>query len=63
MESENFNWSCRTHRSEYSGEIWWCCGKTGKESLGCKFGKHLNRNDDVDEEDNLNQNNDIALKN
>ena len=27
IETENFNWSCRTHRSEFSGEIWWCCGK------------------------------------
>ena len=26
IETDNFNWSCRTHRSEYSGEIWWCCG-------------------------------------
>ena len=32
LESENFNWSCRTHKSEFSGEIWWCCGKTNKEA-------------------------------
>ena len=40
LESENFNWSCRTHKSEYSGEIWWCCGKTNKDAQGCKFEKH-----------------------
>ena len=28
-DKENFNWSCRTHRYEFSGEMWWCCGKRG----------------------------------
>jgi hypothetical protein len=50
VESENFNWSCRTHRSEYSGEMWWCCGKLNKEALGCKFQKHILR-EDLDEDD------------
>lgn len=27
-ESENFNWSCRTHPSDWGGTVWWCCGKT-----------------------------------
>lgn len=45
QESENFNWSCRTHKSDYSGEIWWCCGKTSKEAAGCKFDKHQARQD------------------
>lgn len=27
-DSENFNWSCRTHQSEWGGAVWWCCGKT-----------------------------------
>ena len=31
IEKENFNWSCRVHRSEWSGEIWWCCGKDSKD--------------------------------
>jgi len=31
IEKENFNWSCRVHRSEWSGEIWWCCGKDTKD--------------------------------
>lgn len=48
-ENENFNWSCRTHRSEFSGELWWCCGKTNKEALGCKFGSHKARRDDDDD--------------
>ena len=41
MESENFNWSCRTHSSQWSGAIWWCCGKQHKDAIGCKFAKHL----------------------
>lgn len=49
-ENENFNWSCRTHRCDFSGEQWWCCGKTTKEALGCKFGKHVSRNDDDDDD-------------
>jgi hypothetical protein len=30
-EKENFNWSCRTHQSDWGGEMWWCCGKREKE--------------------------------
>ena len=29
LDSENYNWSCRTHTSEFGGEMWWCCGKAG----------------------------------
>ena len=39
-ESDNFNWSCRTHRSEFGGVIWWCCGKKNKDDPGCKFSQH-----------------------
>lgn len=39
-EKENFNWSCRTHQSDWGGTLWWCCGKTNKDQPGCKFGKH-----------------------
>lgn len=39
-EKENFNWSCRIHTSDWGGEMWWCCGKRGKENTGCKFQKH-----------------------
>ena len=42
-EKDNFNWSCKTHQSEWSsGEIdpltkkekgmYWCCGNERKES-------------------------------
>jgi hypothetical protein len=31
-EKENFNWSCRTHKSDWSGEMWFCCGKDKKEA-------------------------------
>merc|ERR1711957_262044 len=50
-EEGNFNWSCRTHRSEYGGEMWWCCGKRGKEQPGCKFSKHETKEDEDDDED------------
>lgn len=36
------------HQSEYSGDMWWCCGKLAKDALGCKFGKHEIK---VDEDD------------
>lgn len=46
FESENFNWSCRTHSSKLTGDIYWCCGKTGKDSIGCMVSKHLSKGDD-----------------
>ena len=49
-EKENFNWSCRTHKYEFSGEMWWCCGKTGESTPGCNFSKHEMKNDEDDEE-------------
>lgn len=48
LESENFNWSCRTHISDFGGEMWWCCGKLGKDAIGCKFSKHESKDDDDD---------------
>jgi len=53
IEKENFNWSCRTHRSEWSGEIWWCCGKDIKDQPGCKYAKHESKEeeDEMDDED------------
>lgn len=50
-EKENFNWSCRSHQSDYGGEMWWCCGKVGKDQPGCKFAKHECKEDDDDEDD------------
>lgn len=32
-------------------QMWWCCGKQGKEQPGCKWSKHESK-DDEDEEEN-----------
>ena len=48
FESENFNWSWRTHTTEYS-IMWWCCGKTNKEAPGCTMSKHESREDEEDD--------------
>lgn len=54
IEDENFAWSCRTHQGDYSelDDIWWCCGKKGKQHPGCKKAKHIQKEDDDDEEEN-----------
>ena len=39
-EIDNFNWSCTTHRSQWGGSMWWCCGKTKEFAMGCKQSKH-----------------------
>ena len=49
MDSENFNWSCRTHKAEFSGEMWWCCGRA-KDAPGCQVSKHQSKDDDEDNE-------------
>lgn len=51
VESDNFNWSCRRHQTEYSGEIYWCCGKSSRDAIGCKISKHESKEDD--DEDNI----------
>ena len=48
-EKENYNWSCRNHQSEWGGEMWWCCGKRGKEQPGCKYSKHESKDEDEDD--------------
>lgn len=52
-DSENFNWSCRTHPSDWGGSLWWCCGKSDPNHLGCKFGKHVSKDDQENEEQDL----------
>lgn len=53
-EMENFNWSCRTHYGEFSGEMWWCCGKPGREALGCRLARHLSKEDeDMEPQDSV----------
>ncbi|CAG9336004.1 unnamed protein product [Blepharisma stoltei] len=54
LESKNFNWSCRMHSSIYSGEVYWCCGNTNKDSLGCISTKHVSKDDVNEEEHKLN---------
>lgn len=51
-ESENFNWSCIFHRGEWGGDIWWCCGKTHKNSRGCKYQKHYSK-EEADESEEM----------
>lgn len=51
-EKDNFKWSCRTHQSEYSGEIWWCCGKEKANQPGCKFSQHECKDDDDEGSEN-----------
>ena len=46
IEKENFNWSCRTHQSDWGGEMWWCCGKHQRDQPGCKFSKHESKDED-----------------
>ena len=52
MENENYNWSCRIHMGEWSGELWWCCGKPNKDQPGCKYSQHESKEDEemVDED-------------
>lgn len=49
-DSENFNWSCRVHQSQWSGEMWWCCGKSTSNAPGCRFGMHVTNEDKEDAE-------------
>ena len=42
--------------------MWWCCGKPGKDSPGCKFAKHESKEDE-DEEDMGDKENLAASKN
>jgi hypothetical protein len=48
-ELTNYNWSCKSHPSEYSGEIWWCCGKANKNDPGCIATKHESKSDEEDD--------------
>lgn len=50
IELENYNWSCKVHTGTYSGDMYWCCGRKGKEAVGCFSSKHMAKNEDEDEE-------------
>lgn len=49
-------------QSEFGGEMWWCCGKTTKDAPGCKFSKHLSKEDE-DEDVEQQEEGDQTLKN
>ena len=49
-ERDNFNWSCRVHASQYSGSMWWCCGKAHASDAGCQQGPHEPLADPTDED-------------
>lgn len=40
------------HQGDFSGEMWWCCGKFGKDQLGCKYSSHESKDDNSGDEDN-----------
>ncbi|CAG9333621.1 unnamed protein product [Blepharisma stoltei] len=48
-EKENYNWSCKTHSGQFNGEMYWCCGRKGKEALGCQTSKHVSKEDEDEE--------------
>mmetsp|Transcript_9022 Transcript_9022/g.1315 ORF Transcript_9022/g.1315 Transcript_9022/m.1315 type:complete len:88 (-) Transcript_9022:306-569(-) len=39
------------HSGTYSGEMYWCCGKTEPDAPGCKIRKHESRDDEDEEEE------------
>jgi hypothetical protein len=41
FEEENYNWSCKSHKSKYTGQVYWCCGKSDLHSVGCTISKHI----------------------
>jgi hypothetical protein len=49
-DSDNFNWSCRIHFSQFGGEMWWCCGKEGQNAGGCRLSKHQCKEDEEGED-------------
>ena len=46
VDADNFNWSCRTHQGEFAEGVWWCCGKQGKEAVGCRVGQHVSKEEE-----------------
>jgi hypothetical protein len=55
-ENDNYNWSCKKHTAPFSPDenIYWCCGRFGKNAPECTVSKHESR-DDEDEQDNERQ--------
>ena len=53
-DQDNFNWSCRTHKSQFSENRYWCCNAQGKSAAGCIFSKHTT-NEELLEQDEENK--------
>lgn len=53
-DEDNFNWSCKVHLSEYSGNAWWCCGKSDKLDEGCSITKHISKDEDEEHQLKIN---------
>lgn len=49
-ESENFNWSCKRHASNYNEDRYWCCGQTDKDAEGCITSLHAANDEVMDEQ-------------
>lgn len=56
LESENFNWSCTTHKFEWGGQMYWCWGKTNRDAKGCILKKHESKEDEDDFKEQENEN-------
>lgn len=52
-EKDNFNWSCKTHLGIIQNNIFWCCGKKGKDSDGCIVAKHQSNEEENEIEDEI----------
>ena len=50
-ERDNFNWSCRVHASKLTGDYYWCCGKVGKDSVGCIVAKHRSKEEEEEKDE------------
>ena len=60
-EENNFNWSCKTHSGLWGGNMYWCCGETEQDSLGCQKSKHKSKEDNEEADDT--QGNEKSVKN
>lgn len=50
-EKDNFNWSCKTHPSEWGdGPMYWCCGKEIVSAPGCRQSRHVSGDNEDDDQ-------------
>ena len=49
-------------QSDYSGEMWWCCGKAGKDAVGCKVAKHYTKEEEEEDHDKQDEDDDATKK-